>query len=386
MRIFIIQPNYSSKSETWLRRMNILLNGHICGMACYLSNEKIEEQFKVFNLNGSVPTRFERIAGRLGFQKKEQSKIIESALLEFIIQNRPDAIIIHYATTAVKYWDILKLIPVPIYIYVHGFDIIWDHNNDDGKKIHQALFPSKVLEISKMPNVKFIVSSNTSKQNLLSIGIEDPKIVKKVFGVEIKQVEKNYHKKNMIILFLGRFVDFKGPDIVLTAFLKACEMGFRGKLIMAGDGPFKNMCELISKQSSYSDRIEFKGEVSEEQAIALYEKADIYSMHNCKGLLSNGYDTFGVTIIEAMSFALPVVTGDYSGPAELIKNEFDGLLIEAGNVQDHAAAFMRLYNDRAFAEFLGSNAVKKVTQDYSIIQEKEQLYSILGLKSNEPIL
>lgn len=383
MRIFIIQPNYSSKSETWLHRMNTLLNGHICGMACYLSNEKIEEQFKVFNLNGSLPTRIERIGSRIGFQKKEHSKIIGSALLEFIIQNRPDAIIIHYATTAVKYWNILKLMPVPIYIYVHGFDIIWEHNDNNGNKIHTAQFPTKVMEISKMPNVKFIVSSNTSKQNLLSIGIEDGKIVKKVFGVEVKHVKRNYYKENMTILFLGRFVDFKGPDIVLNAFLRACEMGFKGKLIMAGDGVFKNMCELISKQSYYADRIEFTGAVNEEQANALYEQADIYSMHNCKGLLSNGYDTFGVTIIEAMSFGLPVVIGNFGGPAELIKNEFDGLFIEAGNVDDHAAAFMRLYNNRSFAEFLGSNAIKKVTQDYSLMQEKDQLYSILGLKAKE---
>ena len=358
-----------------------MLGGNICGMACYLSNEKIAEQYEVFNLNGTVPKRFERIVSRVGFKKNEPSSVIKSALLKFILQKRPDAIMIHYASTAVKYSSLLQQLSVPIYIYVHGFDIIWDHNDNNGKKIHFALFPSKVMELSKMPNVQFIVSSNTSKQNLLSIGIDDCKIAKKVFGVEVKQVERNYYKENMTILFLGRFVDFKGPDIVLNAFLMACELGFRGKLVMAGDGPFKNMCELISKQSSYADRIEFRGEVTEQQAIALYEQADIYSMHNCKGLLSNGYDTFGVTIIEAMSFGLPVVTGNFGGPAELIKNEFDGLLIEAGSVHGHAAAFMRLYNDRAFAGFLGRNAVIKMNKEYSLSKEKEELFSLLGFEA-----
>lgn len=380
MNVFIIQPNYFSISEVWMRRMNNMLEENICGIACYHESKMIRAPYPVFNLNGERPTRIQNIIRKINLVKIDNQILLKRNLLKFIKKCSPNVFLIQYASTATKYIEVLKALNIPIFVYVHGFDIIIDHKDNIGKNIHSNVYAEKLLEVSKIENVWFIVSSNVSKENLISFGIEDFKIKWKIFGVEKHIVKRNYNKDNLTILFLGRFVDFKGPDIVLQAFLIACENGFKGNLIMAGDGPLRMMCELICKRSAFVDRVQFTGEVSEKEAEILYSKADIFTMHSCYGLCSNGYDTFGVTVIEAMSFALPIIVGDFGGPKELIENGFDGLIIESENTLAHANAMMLLYKDRALLKKLGENAQQKAINKYSLVQEKRELYNILGLE------
>jgi glycosyltransferase involved in cell wall biosynthesis len=380
MKVFVIQPNYAAKSEAWLHRMNQMLEGHICGTAAYLSDEiTLGNSFPIFNLNGRSANNIERLLTRLRLNKYDAQKTMQKELFELFAETKADVLLVHYATVADEIWDVLNKCRLPIYIYVHGYDIIWDQNDNNGNRIHNEKYAERVLAISQSSNVKFIAASNCSIQNLLLLGIDKNKIYKKTFGVDLANGEKDYTKKTMTVLFLGRFVDYKGPDIVLQAFLKACDLGFKGKLIMAGDGPLKSMCELISKRSKYRNQIQFTGEVSQHETALLFETADIYTMHNCKGLLSNGYDTFGVSIIEAMSFGLPIVTAGFGGPSEIIDNRVDGILVEENNILSHAEALIELYQSPLLRAALGNNAKKKVLNKYNSEIEKKELFQILQI-------
>ena len=379
LKIFVIEPNFSAKSEVWLHRMNAMLHDHICGMAAYIQNEIAVEKYPVFNLNGRGPNYFEKWLIRFRIKRFDSQKIMRTELQNAIVKSKADVLIVHYATLADYLWDVLSKFTIPIYIYVHGFDIIWDHCDNQGNKIHSDEYKDKIVSISKNQHVKFIAGSNCSIQNLLSIGIEKAKIEKKIFGVDLPTISRDYNKKELTILFLGRFVDYKGPDIVLNAFILACERGFKGKLIMAGDGPLRMMCELIGKRSKFADRIQFTGEVNAKEANALFMKADIYSMHNCEGLLSKGYDTFAVSIIEAMSFGLPIVTAGVGGPSELIVSGVDGILVETNNVISHADAFLRLFQNEILRSTLGNNARMKISNKYNSVSEKKELFEILNI-------
>jgi colanic acid/amylovoran biosynthesis glycosyltransferase len=360
--------------------MNKILEQYICGLAAFIQNETIEHKYPVFNLNGRQPNFLERQLIRLKLLKYDFNRIMRDELLDRIKGSRADVVIVHFATTAHYLWDVLEKLDIPIFIYVHGYDIIWDCKNDDGDKVHSELYASEIFKISQNSNVIFIANSDRSFENLISINILENKIKKKVFGVDLPVIQRDYTKINLQILFLGRFVDFKGPDIVLNAFIKACDLGFKGTLVMAGDGPLKNMCKIISKRSKYFNNIFFINAVSKEQAEELYKESDIYSMHSIHGTLSNGVETFGVTYIEAMSFGLPVVTASFGGPAQIIEDGIDGILVQAYNVDEHAKAFMKLFNNISLRQNLGINARNKVKNHFSTNIEKQQLYSILGIK------
>jgi glycosyltransferase involved in cell wall biosynthesis len=381
MRIFVIQPNLAAKSEVWLYRMNQMLKNHICGVAAFVQKgESLNYQYPVFNLNGRQAKFWERQRIRLKTNGTDFHQKIRHELLATIKSSKADIILVHYATTAHYLWDLLSTLKIPIYIHVHGYDIIWDHKDENGKFIHSNTYASEINNISQEENVNFIANSTCSYNNLISIGVSKNKIAKKYYGVELPLHKRDYNKDTLDVLFLGRFVDFKGPDIVLEAFLQACEFGFQGTLVMAGDGPLKIMCEIIARRSKYADRIFFKGAVTKEQAIALYKSSDIYTMHNSIGIISNGYDTFGATFIEAMSFGLPIITAAVGGPSEIIENGEDGIFVQENNVKEHAEAFLALLKDKTLRRKLGENSRHKVENKFSSELEKTEFFNILGIQ------
>ena len=379
MKVFVIQPNLSAKSEVWLFRMNQMISGNICGIAAFMDKNEAINNSHVFNLNGRKPTFGERQLIRLRLLKYDFNNTMRRELLSTIKASRADLIIVHYATTAHYLWvSLLEELEQAIFIYVHGHDIIWDHKGSNGENLHPPSYLNEILSLSKKSNVNFIVSSDCSRRSLVSIGICENKIKKKVFGVDLPNPNKSLDNPELKVLFLGRFVDYKGPDVVLEAFIKACDLGFKGRLVMAGDGPLKSMCEIIARRSIYKDLITFTGAVSSEQAKELYSSSDIYSMHNTKGILSNGYDTFGVTFIEAMSHGLSVVTSTEGGPSEIIENGVDGILVQQFNTEEHAKAFMLLYSNKDLRKGLGLNAREKVRTRYTSDIEKREFLDILG--------
>lgn len=382
MKIFIIQPNLTSDSETWLYRMNLILGKRICGFASFLTKESFFNETRVFNLNGRYPNSIERIFMRLKLFKYDIQKTMRKELYNNIINSTADIILVQYANTANYLWNVISRLKIPVYIHVHGHDVIWDYKYETGENVHDKNYTSDILNISKRDNIIFIANSQQSFKNLVAIGIDPNKIIKKVFGVDLPTLTRDYNKKEINVLFLGRFVDFKGPDIVLNAFIKASDLGLKGKLIMAGEGSLKIPCEIIAKESPYSDRIFFTGAVDTQQAADLFLAADLYSMHNCKGLLSNAYEMFGVTLIEALSYGLPVVTSTVGGAAEIIENEVDGILVQPYNIEEHASAFLRLFNDRILCTKLGNNARNKIINKYSSEIEKKALFEILKINGN----
>jgi Glycosyl transferases group 1/Glycosyltransferase Family 4 len=67
-------------------------------------------------------------------------------------------------------------------------------------------------------------------------------------------------------------------------------------------------------------------------------------------------EPFGIVVIEAMALGKPVVAGSAGGPAEIIADGEDGLLVPYGNDESLAHAILRYLDDHAFAARVGAAA------------------------------
>ena len=65
--------------------------------------------------------------------------------------------------------------------------------------------------------------------------------------------------------------------------------------------------------------------------------------------------------------------------SEIIENEVDGILVQPYNIEEHASAFMRLFNDRLLCIKFGNNARIKIMNKYSSELEKKALFDILQI-------
>jgi glycosyltransferase involved in cell wall biosynthesis len=385
MNIVIIQPNWQATSEVWMMRMQEYMEKEITGIAAFFPTEdKISTTFNTFNLNGRKPNYFERNLIRFKIKEYNRYATMEKELLQFIKSNNADILFVHFLSTAEYLSAVLKKINIPIIIHVHGIDILWQATDffSPTKLYHHSNYKSNCTSLIRLPNIHLIANSKFSIGQLQLANIDLQKVTLKYFGVpEIKMV-RDYFKTNLTVLFLGRLVEYKGPDLVIESFIKACDKGFKGDLVIAGEGPMKPFCELIVARSFYKNRIKFLGKVTSEQAATLYREADVYTMHNCKGALTNEVEAFGVSIIEAMSYYLPIITGATGGVCEIIENGEDGILVPSGDTDSHADSFMKLFNNRDFAKLLGQNAAKKITNKFSIKNEKDVLFSVLDSVKN----
>ncbi|MGI0107071.1 glycosyltransferase family 4 protein [Salinimicrobium sp. WS361] len=282
---------------------------------------------------------------------------------------------IHFIGVALKVKEFIKESQNPSIIHCHGKDVMWDLLDSKGNAFHSQNYFDELKEISH--TAFFIANSTFTKNQLLLQDIPEERIFINHFGKNVEPIYKKEEGGKFKILYLGRLVDFKGPIEVIEAFEQACEMGVDAELIMAGGGELEEECYSRVKSSKYSERIDLLGWVNKEEAENLYRSSDIFTAHNKKDQYTNQVEAFGVTIIEAMSYGLPVITGCSAGVKDSVVHNETGFLIEPGDINTHAQKFYDLFMDDDLRKKMGENARNRIQEYFSPAKEKEGFKNIV---------
>ena len=337
-RIAFFNTRWDAVSERWLHRMVKILQDKIKLFVTYDAQPLWENKIKGFTLR--PPYYSESPMARFILEKvgqNNQQKIRNYQLRKEINKNSIDIIIINYLTLAVTTQDIWKNFSGRVFIHCHGYDIHFNARRYTPPYIpqHDNQYISQVLSLPK--HIIFIVNSIHSKKKLTDIGIQEEKIKVKYFGVETHpQPLKPKKNHGLKIVYVGRLIDCKGPDLLIQAFDKACRKGLKAQLTIAGDGHLRTTCELLARRSPFSHKIKLLGEVSAIEADHLYQSSDIYSAHHCLGPITHREEAFGVSLLEAMSFGLPIVTGASGGVCEIVVDKETGYLFPPNHIDAHS--------------------------------------------------
>ncbi|RDI23438.1 glycosyltransferase involved in cell wall biosynthesis [Pseudacidovorax intermedius] len=90
-----------------------------------------------------------------------------------------------------------------------------------------------------------------------------------------------------------------------------------------------------------------------------------------------GPETFGRSIIEAWAHGRPVIAFACGAPAQLIRHDVDGLLVDEGDVAGLAAAIERLHRDPALADRLGRAGRERTQREFATPRVLAQLTAVL---------
>jgi len=290
------------------------------------------------------------------------------------------SVLVHFLTIAVSYSEAWASCDKPVFVHCHGYDVTWDLRRYNGKPSHSPDYVERVLALPG--NVRFIANSVKTKERLHQIGIAEDRIHVKYYGVPVRERPRSHgDKEECTILYVGRLVDFKGPDLVIRAFELACRRGLSGRLIIVGDGPLRATCQSLRARSPYRDRIDMLGARDAGTVEKLLSQADIFTAHNCRGAITNQEEAFGVSVAEAMGAGLPVVSGSSGSLPELIHSGMEGILVEPGDVEAHAEALLRLAASHEMRNRMGMNGWSRARSTFNIEREIENLRSILSLRA-----
>jgi glycosyltransferase involved in cell wall biosynthesis len=157
---------------------------------------------------------------------------------------------------------------------------------------------------------------------------------------------------NKKILAVGRLTYQKGFDLLINAIslIKTECMGWEVKII--GDGEDKNKLKKQIDDLDLNWLINIASATTE--IVNEYLSASIYVM-------SSRYEGLPMVLIEAKSCGLPIVSFDCpEGPAEVINDGIDGILVENGNVQALGDAIVELIHNTDKRNILGANAYHNI--------------------------
>ncbi len=183
---------------------------------------------------------------------------------------------------------------------------------------------------------------------------------------------------DIVILFLGRLVSKKSPDLLLRAFAMLSEgQGLRRRLVFAGpdeDG-MKRALEKQARELGVGERVHFPGPIFGDAKWAAYRDANVF-------VLPSQNENFGNTAAEAVAAGIPVIVTDTCGIARLLR---DG----AGVIVPHevgalAEALERVLSDAPLRDRLraGGAALLPRLGWEEPVQEMENLYESLARRAS----
>ncbi len=375
MRTLVLLPNWPTPSELWIHRMLQAMRSDVAAIATNYA--------PVTRWQGSIPVHsLAPIVGWLTCRIGAPTLISgfgDRALRDVLRQLRISSVLCHYATCALLFSRVWDASDVPLFVHCHGFDVTpdlrlarWPHLRRFSRGYAESL-----LRLSR--RAMFIANSCSTRDRLEAMGISPERIVVKHLGVPVPSAfrPRGGVAREVSLLYLGRLVDCKGPDLTIQAFDRAARYGLNGTLTLAGDGPLRARCQRLRRRSPFADRIRLPGAVTAEQGQQLRDRADIFTAHNRFGPLTRQEESLGVSILEAMAAGLPVVTGRSGGVTETVVDGETGILVEPGDVDGHATALLQLARDPSSRQRMGEAGWHRVRACFSFEQEAQRLTEIL---------
>src|SRR5262249_51358396 len=148
---------------------------------------------------------------------------------------------------------------------------------------------------------------------------------------------------------------YKGFDVVIGALPKVLEAVPNLRYVIVGDGDDKENLKRLAVQMGVGDKVDFAGEVSDDELAAYYRACDVFVLPS-RTVQRNGYwegEGFGRVYVEAALAAKPVVGSRDGGAAEAVLHGTTGLLVDPTSASEVSDALLTFLRNRQLATDMG---------------------------------
>lgn len=174
-----------------------------------------------------------------------------------------------------------------------------------------------------------------------------------------KDTNKIAHEK-LNVLFMGRFGKRKGVyDIIEAAkYIQNNDVVIN----LYGDGDIEEFQKLIN-DNNVQEKVKIKGWISGDKKDEAFRTADIY-------ILPSYNEGLPMSVLEALSYGLPVISTPVGGTPETIEEGANGFLIPPGDAKALAEKINLIANDKNLRAKMGQ-------ESYRIAKEKFDIHVIV---------
>jgi glycosyltransferase involved in cell wall biosynthesis len=245
---------------------------------------------------------------------------------------------------------------------------------------HSVLGDSMIGQASRV-----IATSEQEREEFLEGGIASEKIVVRRNGIDVPKrfppagkFRNDWHisKDAKLILFLGRLVSKKSPDLMLEAYSRwqRNSRDPRGSVLVfagpdEGDG-YRQRLEMLAAKMGLNGGVLFTGPLYDDAKWAAYRDADLF-------VLPSQNENFGNTAAESVACGTPVLVTDRCGIAPIVDRRAG--LVVTHDCEALEAGLARILDYPAFATQLrdGCEEVSRSLGWGEPLEEMESLYQEL---------
>jgi len=253
-----------------------------------------------------------------------------------------------------------RLLGVPYVVYLHGGEMApymrWPLvRRAAGAVIHGA--------------DRVVVNSDFTRRHYAALGMSHPRHDVLTPGVDtgrfrpdadVRSVRSRYGLDGArVILTVGRLIERKGHDVVITALPAIRRSIGNVRYVIAGTGPEEARLRALVREVGCENDVVFAGHVADGDLPQLYAACDVFVMPSRALDQRDGVEGFGIVFLEAGACGRPVVAGRSGGVTEAVLDGVTGIVVAPESVQEVAHAVARLLRDRSEAIRMGAEGRRR---------------------------
>ena len=163
------------------------------------------------------------------------------------------------------------------------------------------------------------------------------------------------------LIFVSRLEAENRIGLLLEATARICAREPRARLVIVGDGPERAALQARAAELGLGARVLFAGKIYDEPALAPWMLS--------ASLLCYPVN-IGLSLLHAMGYGLPVVTGDdiaaQNPEIEALAHGTNGLLYRDGDIDHLAEQCLNVLSDTALRQKLHQGALRTAAEEYTL--------------------
>jgi glycosyltransferase involved in cell wall biosynthesis len=161
-----------------------------------------------------------------------------------------------------------------------------------------------------------------------------------------------FGQSTLRLALVGTLADYRRPLVFCQLVHRLRAQGIPASGTIIGSGPMRAELEQFCNQNGLSDVIRFLGKIPTAEVLERVREADLL-VNLCV------VEAYGRNVIEAMAVGTPAVCAASAGPADLIEDNVDGLLVRPPVAEEYARRIAELWRKPALWEKLSAAALRK---------------------------
>jgi len=198
----------------------------------------------------------------------------------------------------------------------------------------------------------FVVSESTKLESIKR-GFKAEKIYLAPNGIDPKPYQQTKFEKTTspTIGYFGRLKKYKSVQHLISAFKLIKRNIPNAQLVIIGKGDYQSELQEMALESGFALDIIFTGFVSEKEKIEWLNKLWVVVNPSMK-------EGWGIANVEANACGTPVVVANSPGLRDAVKDNYNGLLYEYGDISGLANKVISLLSDKNLYNKISAGAIE----------------------------